>query len=98
MQHLKFGVAVPQVKALVAVKWDIHHQVEHMAKEQQMLLRVNNTQFVRQVQLAVDKEETVKEVVIHTYVDQVHGVQERVEVEYYVQNVLCTELVIHVVE
>jgi hypothetical protein len=53
---------------------------------------------VRQVQLAVDKKETVNKVVTHTYVDQVTGVQERVAVEFYVQNVLCTELVIHVVE
>jgi hypothetical protein len=34
MQHLKFGAEAPQAKALVVVKWDIHHQVEHMDKEQ----------------------------------------------------------------
>jgi len=63
-----------------------------------MLTQVNKLQFVRQGRLAVDKKETVNKVVTHTYVDQVLGVQERVAVEFYVQNVLCTELVIHVVE
>jgi len=62
------------------------------------LTQVNKLQFVRQGRLAVDKKETVNKVVTHTYVDQVLGVQERVAVEFYVQNVLCTELVIHVVE
>ncbi len=53
---------------------------------------------MRQVQLAVDKKETVNKVVIHMYVDQVTGVQEHVEEELCVQNVSCTEHVIHVVE
>ena len=53
---------------------------------------------MRQVQLAVDKKETVNKVVIHMYVDQVTGVQEPVAVELCVQNVSCIELVTHVVE
>ena len=53
---------------------------------------------MRQVQLAVDKKETVNKVVIHMYVNQVTGVQEHVEEELCVQNVSCIELVTHVVE
>ena len=53
---------------------------------------------MRLVQRVVDKKETVNKVVTLTYVSQVIGVQEPAVVELCVQNVLCIELVIRVVE
>jgi hypothetical protein len=98
MQHLKFGEVARQATVLVVVNRDIHHQVDPTAKKPQKYPVVNNIQFVRQDQLAVDKKETVNKVMIHTYVNQVTGVQERVEEEFYVQSVSCITTVIHVVE
>jgi hypothetical protein len=98
MQHLKFGAEERLETALVVVNKVIHLPVEVMDKKRQKYQAVSNIQFVRQGRLAVDKKETVNKVMIHMYVDQVTGVQERVEEEFYVQNVLCITTVIHVVE